>query len=60
MSSQFPTPIAIDNRAALRDCERFSEGEVSSFSERRQFVGWNRQMMPNIGRMRVEFGYATG
>lgn len=44
----------------LGDYERLLEGEVPSLNECGQLGSWNREMVPNVTGMRVEFVQATG
>jgi hypothetical protein len=59
-SSQLQPRISVKDYAVLCDYERLQKDVVISIGEGGQLGGWNRQMVPNIAGVRVQFVQATG
>ena len=59
-SSQLQPRISVKDYAVLCDYERLQKDVVISLGECGQLGGWNREMVPNIAGVRVEFVQATG
>ena len=59
-SSQLQPRISVKDHAVLCDYERLQKDAVISIGECGQLGGWNREMVPSIAGVRLEFVQATG
>jgi hypothetical protein len=58
-SSELQPRISVKDYAVLCDYERLQKDVVISIGDCGQLGGWNREMVPNIAGVRVEFVKAT-
>jgi len=58
-ASQFQPSVAINHDPIPRDYEWLSKSLFTLLSESGQLGSWNRQLMPNVTGMRVEFVHAA-
>ena len=58
-ASQLQPSVAINHDPIPRDYEWLSKSLFTLLSESGQLGSWNRQLMPNVTGMRVEFVHAA-